>query len=321
MDYGKLLERTWNVVWNNKFLIILGIVVALGSGGFNGGGGGGGGGGQQAPGPGYPQGGEYQGDPNFPENPDELREWVEQETGMQIEALRAILGIIVILVIFVILVGLTIWVIVTLARGGLIAGVNEIEIAGSSGFGSAVSAAWGRGWQLIGIGLIPAIPNLILILIGLGMGISYFGSAANFRDAFVDLFTTSAGYSMLFGMGALCCMGVPIVIALGILRTFAERACMIEETGVFDAYGRGWEILRGHFAEVVLLFLIQVGIGIAFWLLMFVPSIAMVLCCIFWPVLLVIQGTVKTYFSTMWTLAWREWAGSEGLTVEEAPAA
>jgi hypothetical protein len=37
MDYGQLLSRAWDVVWNNKWLVVLGLVVALSSGGSNGG--------------------------------------------------------------------------------------------------------------------------------------------------------------------------------------------------------------------------------------------------------------------------------------------
>ena len=31
MDYRRLLHRAWNIIWQNKFLIFLGILVALGS--------------------------------------------------------------------------------------------------------------------------------------------------------------------------------------------------------------------------------------------------------------------------------------------------
>ena len=30
MDYGKLLTRAWNIIWEHKFLILLGVLVALG---------------------------------------------------------------------------------------------------------------------------------------------------------------------------------------------------------------------------------------------------------------------------------------------------
>lgn len=34
-----------------------------------------------------------------------------------------------------------------------------------------------------------------------------------------------------------------------------------------------------------------------------------VMCCFLWPLLLLIQGTVAAFFSTLWTLAWKEWTG------------
>ena len=41
MEYGKVLSRSASIVWQNKFLMIVGILAALGSGMFSGGGGGG----------------------------------------------------------------------------------------------------------------------------------------------------------------------------------------------------------------------------------------------------------------------------------------
>jgi hypothetical protein len=54
------------------------------------------------------------------------------------------------------------------------------------------------------------------------------------------------------------------------------------------------------------LFLIQVGMGIALALGLLLPA----LCCVFWPLLLLVQGTAAAFFSTMWTLAWRRWTGA-----------
>jgi len=56
---------------------------------------------------------------------------------------------------------------------------------------------------------------------------------------------------------------------------------------------------------------------------LFLPSLIMALCCIFWPVLLLIGGIKETYFSTLWTLGYREWTGrgSAGeMVVDAAPA-
>ncbi|UCC54472.1 MAG: hypothetical protein JSV68_10990, partial [Anaerolineaceae bacterium] len=43
MDYGNILRRSWDVIWNHKFMLVLGFLAALGSGASGGGGGGGGG--------------------------------------------------------------------------------------------------------------------------------------------------------------------------------------------------------------------------------------------------------------------------------------
>jgi len=36
VDYGKLLSRAWNIIWEHKFLILLGVLVALGGTGGGG---------------------------------------------------------------------------------------------------------------------------------------------------------------------------------------------------------------------------------------------------------------------------------------------
>lgn len=323
MNYEGLLRRTWNVVWNNKFLIILGSLVALGTGG---------GGGsnfnysQSGPGPSTP-GGEYQLMPNIPDNFGELQEMFddlgrefEEEVGIPFRTFGALIfGFFAL----VLLIALALWVVAVIARGGLIVGVNEIETVGSSGFGQAWGAAWQRGWRLIGINLVPAIPTWIMLLVGGGVFLTYFGSAVSWSDALEDLVYTGSGPGILIGMGTLGCMGIIVGIALDILRTFAERACMIEDKLVFDSYGRGWEVLRNNFGEAILLFLIQIALSIALWIVLFVPSCLMAMCCLAWPLLLAIEGAIKTYVLTMWTLAWREWTGitpGEQPALEEAPA-
>ena len=69
----------------------------------------------------------------------------------------------------------------------------------------------------------------------------------------------------------------------------------------------GWAVLKTNFGAAFILFLIQIAISIGLALVLIGPSIVMVLCCLLWPLLLLIQGTIAAYFSTVWTLAWREW--------------
>ena len=77
---------------------------------------------------------------------------------------------------------------------------------------------------------------------------------------------------------------------------------MLEGKGVIASYGRAWHVLFDNIGPVVVIVLIRIAAGIV----LFLPALIGSLCCLLWPVLLILQGAVTTYFSTVWTLAWRE---------------
>ncbi len=290
LDYGLLLRRAWDIIWAHKFLIVLGVLVALTSGG-------------NASGTGYRfNGGNF--DQTMPRDFQDIPEMpnldIPRDLGLPVAIGGALLVVIIVLAIVV---GLVVWVVATLARGGLIAGVDTIVDGGVSSFSQAFSAGLQKGWRLLGIGILPGIPGLIILLAGLGV----VGFSLGLTQ-FLDVGWRSLGTGALVLIGGLVCIVAPIALVLGLLRTFAERACMLEDLGVFASYKRGWQVLSTNIGPVVILFLIQIGISIALGLLGALPGIVMTLCCILWPVLLVVQGAISAYFSTLWTLAWREWA-------------
>lgn len=294
LNYGQLLRRAWDIIWANKFLILLGVLVALTSAGNASGSGSGFGfndGDFQYDQP-MPRG--FEGLPQMPELQQILRDW-----GFPI----AIGGmLLIIIIILAIVIGLGIWVISTLARGGLIAGVNAIDDGGVSSFSEAFSAGWAKGWRLLGISILPGIPGLLLFLFALGVGGFSLGLMQFFDTNWAPL-----GAGAIVIIGGLICIVAPIAIALGLLRTFAERACMLENLGVIDSYKRGWKVLSGNIGPAIVLFLIQIGINIVLGLVTIGPAVIMTLCCVLWPILLLAQGVIAAYFSTLWTLAWREW--------------
>ncbi len=294
LDYGQLLRRAWDIIWANKFLILLGVLVALTNGGN-----------ASGSGTGFrfndgdfryhqPMPRDFEGLPQIPELQQILRDW-----GFPIAVGGALL---VIGIIVAVVIGLGIWVISTLARGSLIAGVNTIGDGGVSSFSQAFAAGWAKGWRLLGISILPGIPGLILLLFALGVG--------GFSLGLTQLFDTNwapFGAGAVAIIGGLICVVAPIAIALGLLRTFAERACMLEDLGVVDSYKRGWKVLTDNIGPAIVLFLIQIGINIVLGLVTIGPVVMMTLCCVLWPVLLLAQGAIAAYFSTLWTLAWREW--------------
>ena len=108
------------------------------------------------------------------------------------------------------------------------------------------------------------------------------------------------------------------MLALMILRNFAERACMLEDQGVIDAYRRGANVLMENIGQAIILILLQIAIFIVLGLLLFLPGLFALLCCCLWPLLLLLQGAIEAFVSALWTLAWRTWTGEPPM-VEKAP--
>jgi len=280
MEYGKIVSRSASIVWRNKFLMILGIIASLASGSYSGGGSGSGGSG----------GGESFGG-------------IEQLTEAQEAIAGLTVGVFIALGCVVLFFGIVLWAISSIARGGMIASVDSIESGEKSGFTHSWSAGWHKKWTLLGIGIIPAIPGLILFVIGVMAGISpEFGAGGLAVTVF-----------------CLACVFVPVMLVLSILRNFAERACMLEDLGVVDSYRRGTSVLKSNIGEAIVLFLLQIGIFIVLGLILFVPGIILVFCCCLWPLLFVLQGAISAWLSALWTLAWRTWNGEPPL-VEKSPA-
>jgi hypothetical protein len=305
MDYGELLSRAWKIVWDNKWLVILGLVVALSSGGSN-------------AGSRFNYGGNNYSAQNQQFDWNDLENMDQQDLEELLNTMLPIAGvgaaILIPLCCIALLIGIALWVAGTISAGALIAGVDQIEREGTSRLADAWRPAWAKGWRLVGTNLVAAIPTIVFLLVMLGIGIATFGTVSNVSGSAVG--PAIGGLIALFAV--LCCAFVLVSIVIGALLIFAYRACMLENTGVFESYGRGWEVLRGNIGQAIVILLIQVGISIVLGLLLFLPA----LCCILWPLILLIGAVKETYFSTLWTLGWHEWTGTGPAPkiVEQVPA-
>lgn len=298
MDYGNLFKRAWDIIWNNKFLILLGILVALGGSG----------------------GGGVSSTINF--SSDLLDGDIPSPFTYNFDTpyFNGDLGslavvAIILLVLLMMVVGLAFWVITTISQGGLIFGADKINQGGITNFSEAFSMGWKRVMRLIGIGLVPAIPMLLLAFFGLISLFLYVGPGRWIDGGIAQQASNwvFAGIAMVL----ICVLGLASTV-LGLLSTLAYRACMLEDMGVIDSYRRGIEVLRQELGSVIILFLLQLVVRIGIGLALFVPNILMSLCCVLWPVLLIVQGGIAAYFSTLWTLAWSEWTNSRVKELEPA---
>jgi hypothetical protein len=201
----------------------------------------------------------------------------------------------------VLAVTLPVWALSTLARGALIEGAGALDAGRETAFRQTFAAAWRKGWTLLGIGLLPAIPALILLLGALGAAAIYAGTPV------MNGMEQGPGLRSL-GLitAALTCVSLPLLVVLNLLRAFANRACMLEGCGVLAAYRRGFSVLVDNVGSALLLFLLQIAMSITLGLVL----LSSALCCLLWPLLLVAQGAAAAYFSVMWTLAWRLWTNA-----------
>ena len=314
MDYGKVLARAWEITWRWKVLWILGFLAALGSGGGGGG-----------------------GSSSYTSNGDDWDKW--GHTFIEPEFTAQILAIVAVVACLALIIGIAIWVVSVSARGGLIAGVQQVEEEGETSFGSAWRAGARRFWTLFGISFLAAIPLIILVVAGMIVLIMMFvGSGFAFASSDVAG-GTGIAVSILCG-GLFCCGMIIVSILLQQIRTYAERAAILEDLGWIDAVVRGWNVLKDNLGPTIIFWIIFLVIGFLFAMVILavlaavaLPFIALVatvdsawwmvapVCCGGLVAVVVgslISAIVTTFTSATWTLAYRELAGLTGVPRAES---
>ena len=308
MDYGKILSRAWQITWRWKVLWILGFLASLGRGfGFS--------------------GSNYQ---------TGARDWGPGGARVP-EEVWAIIAAVACLAI---LLGIALWVASTIARGGLITGVQQVEDEGSTTFGAAWRAGARRFWTLFGISVLTGLPGVIVVIAGLViLGLLVFGTIAAIDAAAEVGGFLGVSASVLCG-GVLCCGGILLAAVLDQIRVYAERAAMLEGLGWIESVKRGWQVLKENLGPTIILWLIFLVIGIVMGAVIAGPIIALAapfmaraggmdpaawviipICLggLLWVILMAIIGSVvETFTSATWTLAYRQFTGSAALPPVEA---
>jgi len=310
MDYGKVLGRAWEITWRWKVLWILGFLAALGSGGGA-----------------LGSSSSYSGDSS---------QWGKT----YYDAIPpAVVGIILAFLCLALFIGIAIWVVSVIARGGLIAGVHQVEEEDSTSFGQAWRAGAARFWTLVGIGILSALPMILMVIVGIVALIATIlgGMAvADVPEAVVGVLIPG-----LLCCGVFCCGAIILAVVLAQIRIYAERAAILEGLGWIDAFKRGWEVLKDNLVPTIVYWIIFFVIGLLLaaviggtMVALFIPVIAVMvstdpgawiavpICC--GGLLAIIVGAllgaiVQTFTSATWTLAYREMIGLAAPVTEPEP--
>lgn len=260
MDHIKVLKRAWHIVWNYRVLWIFGIILALTAGGGYGGGPGGGGNG----------GG---GNGNFPPGNFQWPEITHQTMVVLIVVGIALLFIFLVLAVVAAVARYV-------AEAALIRMVDRYEETGEKlGVRRGFRLGWSRtAWRLFLIKLLIGLPTaLVFILL--------------FTLALVPLLLWLTKITVVGVLGTIATIGlfflsiflaIIVGVTLSLLFKFFWRACALENLGVTDAIRRGFAVAAGHWQDVLVMWLIMVGVSLG-WAILLV-----VLLFLLFPVILLL---------------------------------
>ena len=247
MDYGQIVSRGWSIVWENKFMIALGFLAALG--------------GNRAS-----QVTNYELDGSeFPVPSLGLEEFLARY-GWIVAAVSCV----------VILLALVFWLVRLVAQAGLIESTARLEVGEQMTFGQAISAGTSKLGRLIGLNVLLYGPfTLVAVLVGgvlLGTGVGATAAEFGGSQADVEAWLAGLGFAAICGL-LLACLLAPLLLVVTFVYPFAQRGLVLHGLGVVDSIRHGWRVLTGNLAEILILALIFLVIGLLFGLVSFVVMI------------------------------------------------
>lgn len=305
MDFGKVLGRAWEITWRWKVLWVFGFLASLGQG--------------------------TQGTSSYQTSGQDFDRWVQNP-----EELWAVGGVILAIICFLFIIAIILWVVSVISRGALIAGVVQVEDEGSTSFGRAWAVGRKKFWTLFGLGVLAALPMIILVFLGAIFFAAGIASGVGLMDAQEAAGITTIVITSFICAFFLCCVLVIVGMVLEQIRVYGERAAILEDLGWIDAFKRGWQVIKENLGPTIILWLIFFALGIVIFMIILVIililaapflaflgissfsdvgawMIAPAICLglFMFVIFAFLRSIVTTYISTTWTLAYRELTGWE----------
>jgi hypothetical protein len=265
INFGKILKRSWHILWNYRALWIFGILLALtaaGNGGGNtlqytfGGNRGTGNNGSS----GY--------NPNFQPGPflRALTNWFNQNLNPLFEHpdkhVITFIWIGVAFLLFILIVGVIASFIRYVSETAVIRMVDEYEKTGLKvGFRRGWKLGWNRrAFRLWVIDLVINLPVVLFLSLLIGLGVLvYFSATSGGRALAVAGIVAAIGCAFLFIFAFIILM-----VFLGLLRQFFVRTAALEATGIGESFRSGWALFKNNWKSATLMWLVMLGIGIGY---------------------------------------------------------
>jgi len=242
LNYGKLVSTSWQLVKKHPFLWILGILGGYGGGGFGGGGG----------------GGDWS---EFSESEDKLssaKDMAGEVLGATTDNVSRMIEIggITLLVFVLILFIILLWIISAIFRGGLIKSVTDLSKNKESNFKQAWAdgmESWRPLFWLMALLVLVSLIGLLPFAVAFGL--------AMFETAILTAIAIIFGILWLIVYAA-------VMIMISFVYPYAEREIVLEGKGVIEGAKGGYKFFRTHWKQALIVFLINIGLGLAYGMAM-----------------------------------------------------
>ena len=277
IDISKILKRAWYILWNYRILWIFGLLLAITAGGGIG----------SNPQVSYQtnrQDWQNMRSPTpLPQFLEEMNQWIQVNVNplfaTETQAIHTAIWIVVGLLIFFMIVGTLVALVRYPTETAVIRMVDEYEQTGTKvGFKQGWKMGWSRAaFRLWVIDFIVSLPAFLFVLVLLGVGVTLYYSIQSGAQA-LAVAGTVAAIGCLFVFILVFAVGM---VFLTLLKQFFWRAAVLEDTGVRDSFRRGWEIFKGNWKSGILIWLVMIGLAIAFG----IASVLLIIVLI--PVMLV----------------------------------
>ena len=259
IDFRKILTCAWHILWSYKILWIFGILLALTSGGT----GSGNGGGSSRTSSGNGLSGI---NPNSVPFLQDLNTWFQANIVPLYlhpeQHLATLIWIGLALLLLALAVGIVFAILRYVSEAAVIRMVNEYEQTGTK---ASFKQGWRMGWSraafrmclidlLIGLLTLP----FIVVMAGLGL-VAYLTMKGGMNTFAVGSLVLSIACAFVFILAF-----VFLMILLGLLSNFFKRCIALENMGIGESIRRGWEMFKVRWKSAVLMWLILLGVGIAY---------------------------------------------------------
>lgn len=312
MDYGEVLSKSWKIIWKFKILWLFGLLASCASRG---------GGGSSGSSSNYQNSGGNNYNSMF--NLDDL--------SFQIgHFLQTYWWIIVLVVLGMLILSLALYFIGTVGKIGLVRGAMKADdgaekLTFSDLFNGSLPYFWRVFWLNLLVGLLGFVLALLILI-----------------PALIIMFSSMTGSNMdvilpgmmawLIAMVCILCLLTPVLWVVYVWVELAVIAMINENISIKAGLARGWSVIRHKPGPLLLMVIILGVISFVAGLIMALPLIAILIpffvgmagainnsevllgtgmiialagCCLYMPVMYLLNSVVLAYHQTAYTLTYR----------------